>query len=262
MELTAHGTIQWFALLATLGLLFYVLNRLQVDAKPGEPVVGAERTHPISRFAPVLAGLSMLLIGGTAAALPAGELLPTRSAHAGLFPQNLVGWELAATAAAWSVDESGRSESIRLSYRRNGREIQVAIVEPLSSDAKLAEAGLAPGDSRVWRQKQVQHETACAVSGCIELSHSTWQRDKGHQLRHVYYAYTIGSFTTNSKLALRAMHGWQRLTGARDNRLLIGFISEDAASDIDELGAAFEVLQSAASESRGEVSSPRRVRQP
>ncbi len=124
--------------------------------------------------------------------------------------------------------------------------MQVAVVEPLLSNAKLAEAGLAPGDRKVWREKQVQHETACAVSGCIELLHSTWQRDKGHQLRHVYYAYSIGSFTTNSKLALRAMHGWQRLSGARDNRLLIGFISEDAASDINELGAAFEVLQSVA----------------
>jgi hypothetical protein len=132
-----------------------------------------------------------------------------------------------------------------LNYRRHVRYIEVVIVEPLSPDIKLPESRLAPHDGSIWRQKQVQREAACAVSRCISFLHSTWLRDKGEQLRHVYYAYSIGSFTTESKLALRAAQGWQRLTGGRDHPRLIGFISDDAVLDVDELGAAFDTLRSA-----------------
>lgn len=249
MELTAHATIQWIALFATLGLLFYVLSRLQGDAEPVAPGAAApDEIHPIRRFGPVLAGLSMLLIGGSAAALPANELRPPR-VHAGWFPQRMAGWELVQPAADWSVDEPGNTESISLTYRQRGRDIQAVIVEPLSSNAKLPESRLAPHDKDIWRQKQVQREAACAASDCIRLLHSTWQRDKGQQLRHVYYAYSIGSFSTESKLAFRAVHGWHRLTGGRENPRLIGFISDDVAVDVAELGAAFEMLRSAGKES-------------
>jgi len=250
MELTAHGTIQWIALFATLGLLFYALSRLKGDAELATPPVDApEQTHPIRRFAPVLAGLSMLLIGGSAAALPSNELLPPRGVHAGLFAQHISGWELIKPADAWAIDEQTNTESISLIYRRHGRDVEVVMVEPLSSNMKLPESRLAPHDNNVWRQKQLQRESACAASPCVKFVHSTWQRDKGQQLRHVYYAYSIGSFTTESKLAFRAVHGWHRLTGARDHPRLIGFISDDVALDVDELGAAFEMLRSVATES-------------
>jgi hypothetical protein len=83
----------------------------------------------------------------------------------------------------------------------------------------------------------------------MTLVDSTWQRDKNRELRHVYYAYSIGGFNTASKFALRAAHGWNRLTGGRDNPRLIGFISEDAATDTNELAAAFQILQSAINDS-------------
>jgi exosortase len=246
MELTAHGTIQWIALFATLGLLFYVLSRLKGDAEPETPTVDAlEQGRPIRRFGPVLAGLSMLLIGGSAAALPANELRPPRGAHAMALAQSISGWELVRPADTWTVDPPTRTESISLTYRRHGRDIEVVIVEPLSPDIKLSESRLAPHDEGVWRQKQIQREAACAVPRCIRLLHSTWQRDKGQQLRHVYYAYSFGSFSTESKLAFRVAQGWQRLTGGRDQPRLIGFISDDAVLDIDELGAAFNTLRSA-----------------
>ena len=55
MELTAHGTIQWIALFATLGLLFYVLSRLKGDAEPETPTIDAtEQDRPIRRVGPVL----------------------------------------------------------------------------------------------------------------------------------------------------------------------------------------------------------------
>jgi exosortase/archaeosortase family protein len=245
MELTAHGTIQWIALFATLGLLFYVLSRLKGDAEPEAPTIDAgEQGRPIRRFAPVLAGLSMLLIGGSAAALPASELRSPRGAYA-VAAQSISGWDLVKPADVWTVDPPSRTESISLTYRRQGRDIEVVIVEPLSANIKLPESRLAPHDGSIWRQKQVQHEAACAVSRCTGFLHSTWQRDKGQHLRHVYYAYSLGNFTTESKLGIRVAQGWQRLTGRRDHPRLIGFISDDAVLDVDELGAAFDALRSA-----------------
>jgi exosortase/archaeosortase family protein len=246
MELTSHGTIQWIALFATLGLLFYVLSRLKGDAEPEAPIIDApEHGRPIRRFGPVLAGLSMLLIGGSAAALPANELRPARGAHAIALARIIPGWELVKPAGTWTLDPATRTESTGLTYRRQGRDIEVVIVEPLSPDIKLPESRLAPHDGAVWRQKQVQHESACAVSRCVRFLHSTWLRDKSQQLRHVYYAYSLGGFTTESKLAFRAAQGWQRLTGRRDHPRLIGFSSDDAVLDVDELGAAFDILRSA-----------------
>jgi exosortase len=246
MELTSHGTIQWIALFATLGLLFYVLGRLKGDAEQETPTIdAAEQDRPIRRFGPVLAGLSMLLIGGSAAALPANELRPARGAHAPALAQSISGWDLVKPAETWTVDPATRTESTSLMYRRNGRDIEVVIVEPLSPDIKLPESRFAPHDGAVWRQKQVQRESACAVSRCVRFLHSTWLRDKSQQLRHVYYAYSLGGFTTDSKLAFRAAQGWQRLTGQRDHPRLIGFISDDTVLEVDELGTAFDTLRTA-----------------
>jgi exosortase len=245
MELTAHGTIQWIALFATLGLLFYVLSRLKGDAEPEAPTIDAgEQGRPIRRFAPVLAGLSMLLIGGSAAALPASELRSPRGAYA-VAAQSISGWDLVKPADVWTVDPPSRTESISLTYRRQGRDIEVVIVEPLSANIKLPESRLAPHDGSIWRQKQAERESTCAISRCTRFLHYTWQRDKGQHLRHVYYAYSLGNFTTESKLGIRVAQGWQRLTGRRDHPRLIGFISDDAVLDVDELGAAFDALRSA-----------------
>ena len=250
MDLGAHGTIQWIALFATLGFLFYVLSRLKIDETSVAPVaVAPEQANPAWRFAPVVAGLSALLIAGSATALPGNELRPPRGVLTALLPQNILGWKLSDPAAAWSVDEQSRTESTSLTYQRNGRDMQVVIVETLSPTAKLPESRLAPHDNNVWREKQIRNETACVVSGCMAFVHSTWQRDKSQQLRHVYYAYSIGRFTTDSRFALRAAHGWNRLTGGRDSPRLIAFVSEDAAADIDELAAAYQSLQSVIDES-------------
>jgi hypothetical protein len=143
----------------------------------------------------------------------------------------------------WSIDEQEHTESITLSYHRNGHDIQVVIVDTFSPTAKLPESRLAPHDKYIWRDRQVKDELACVASNCIALRHFTWQRDKSEELRHVYYAYSIGKFTTNSRFALRAMHGWLRLTGGRDTPRLTGLVSEDAVPDIDELAGVFQILQ-------------------
>lgn len=256
MELAAHGNIQWMALLTTLGFLFYVLIHLKADPTPVAPALAAPaQANPARRFAPVVAGLCVPLIAGGAAWLPGNEVRAPRGGQPILFPQNISGWELA-NSAVWSVDKQRRTESISLTYRRNGHDRHVVIVETLSPTAKLPESGLAPSDKNIWREKQVRNEVACVASNCMALLHTTWQRDKSQQLRHAYYAYSIGNFTTDSRLALRAAHGWQRLVGGRDNPRLIEFISEEAAPDMPELAAAFQIFQSAVARRRVEASVP------
>jgi exosortase len=250
MDLSAHGTIQWVALFTTLGFLFFVLSRLKIEATSVTPTVNLpEQSSSIRRFAPAVAGLCVLLVAGGSAGFPTNEARPSRGPQTGLSPDNIAGWKLTNPTAVWSVDAPSRTESISLSYQRNGHDIQVVIIETLSPTAKLPESRLVPHDRNIWREKQVRNEVACLASGCMTLVHSTWQRDKNNELRHVYYAYSIGSFNTASKFGLRAAHGWDRLTGGHDNPRLIGFISEDAATDIDELAAAFRILQSAVNDS-------------
>ncbi len=246
MELTAHGNIQWIALFMTLGLLFYVLSQLKADAAAVAPVIPPqEQARSVRRFAPVVAGLSVLLIAGTVMGLPANAPRPPRAGQTGLLPQNILGWELASPAAAWSVEPQSDNATLTLTYRRNGKDMRVVVVETLSPAAKLQESRLGPGDKSIWRERRVQEQTSCVASDCLTLMHTTWQRDKSRELCHVFHAYSIGTFATDSRFALRAMHGWHKLTGSRSNPRLIGFVFDDATPAGDDLAAAFRMLQSA-----------------
>lgn len=246
MELTAHGNIQWIALLLTLGLLFYVLSQLKADAAGLAPVLPPpKQARSVRRFAPAVAGLSVLLIGGTVMGLPNNAPRPPREVQAGFPPQTMAGWELASPGAAWSVDAKSANESLALTYRKNGEDMHVVVVETLSPAAKLQESRLAPGDNHIWRERRVQKHTSCVASDCLTLLHTTWQRDKSRELRHVFYAYNIDTLVTDSRLALRAAHGWHRLVGSGKNPRLIGFMFDDVTPVSDDLAAAFRMLQSA-----------------
>ncbi len=250
MDLAAHGTLQWIALFATLGLLFYVLSRLDGDAptavaarapSPAAPAAPAA----LRKFAPVFAGLSGLLIAGSAVALPDAAMRSPHATPTGAFPTAIVGWQLANSAVAWSVDAGRDTESIALTYVRDGRELHALIVAPLSPTAKLRASALAPRDG-TWREKEIGREAGCTAGRCIEFVHSTWLRDKGHELRHVYHAYSIGGLVTDSTFTLRAAHGWHRLQGDGDNPRMFGFVVADGAANVDELAAALLALRSAA----------------
>ena len=246
MELVEHGNIQWIALFMTLGLMFFVLNRLKADVAAVAHAAGAPRQRAWStqRWAPALAGLSILVIIGSFMALPINQPRKPRPAETVGVPQNSRGWQLASPAANWTVDPQNHSESLALTYRRNNRDMQILIVETLSPNAKLFESRLAP-DKQTWREGQIQKQSACVESRCLALLHTTWQRSKSEDQRHVFYSYGIGSFATDSKLLLRAAHSWHRLTGSGNSPRLIGFIFDDAAPTNDDLGAAFQIVQSA-----------------
>jgi len=180
MQLTEHGAFQWIALFMTLGALLYVLSRLRGNSTQKAPLVpAAQQTLPMRKFGPVVAGLGGLLIAGTTAGLQTSDLRPPHGNRSGSFPQDLSGWVLVDPGAAWAVDQQKRSESIHLTYRRGGQQLEVAIVEALSPSAKVSESSVTPDDRKIWREKQVGSEEGCVGSNCVVFTHSIWQRKRG-----------------------------------------------------------------------------------
>ena len=100
-------------------------------------------------------------------------------------------------------------------------------MQTLFPQAKLPQWRPAPEEGPAWREKRIERATACADSGCIAFVHATWERDKTLSVRHVYYAYAIGGWITDSRFALRAVHGWRRLYGDRAPSRWIGFVADD-----------------------------------
>ncbi|WP_114970139.1 archaeosortase/exosortase family protein [Rhodoferax ferrireducens] len=246
MELTAHGNIQWAALFVTLALLMLVLSQLKGEATPVAPEIApTERSGPAHRLAPVVAGLSVLALVGSAIALTAHTPQAPYETRAGFMPKTMLGWELSSPAAAWSVDPQSQTESLTLTYRRDGQDLHVLIVETLTPDAKLSTVRLAPNDKNIWRERSVQRQESCVGANRLTLLHTTWERGKHRELRHAFYAYSIGRLTTDSTLALRAAQGWHRLTGSPSHPRLIGFIVDDNAPAFDDLAAAFRMILSA-----------------
>ena len=241
MELAAHGSIQWISLLFSLGLLFYVFNRLKGDATSGTPVtVVPGRASAAARYAPVAAGLSVLLIVGSVNA-PSTDATPSpRETKA---PQGVLGWRLATPAPAWEADPVSQSELLTLTYGRSGRVMRVLVVTPLSPNAKLTESRLAPGPGNDWRENRVEKRVGCIEASCLTLMHRTWQRGKSAEHQYVYYAYGIGSYTTESRLALRAMHAWHRIIRSGNDPQLIGVIVEDAPLADDEAAAVVRTFR-------------------
>lgn len=246
MPLNAHANIQWFALIVALGLLLFVLLKLssnEDESTPSLPLLAQKNS--LRQFAPAIAGLSVLLIAGAVISLKSYSMPPTRTAHVDSVAPDIPGWERTSSATVWSVDQQRHIVSLALSYRRNGKNMGVLIVEPLADDAKLQDSDLAPGNVNVWHENNIKSQTSCASAPCLTLLHTTWENGKTEEIRQVYSTYSIGNFTTNSKLALRAAHGWGRLSGSQNNPRLVTFTLDAATPSIDEIALAFRLLQSA-----------------
>ena len=259
MALTDHGQVQWVALFVSFGLLLYVLHRLKAEAAPvAAPPVPPGQLCPVRRLAPVATGLAVLLVTGGLAWLTADEGDPSRLADSAAMPQELRGWERTAPAAAWVAEPQSRTESLRQTYRRDGRELDVRIVATLTPAAKLPDSQLVPGDGKTWREQQAQQQAVCVASDCLSLWHVTWKAPKTAELRHVYYAYSIGGFATTSKFALRAAQGWRRLWRSDSKPRFIAFAVTDPPPAAEELAGIFRMLQSAV-ESPGGTERPKKI---
>ncbi|MET0205001.1 MAG: exosortase-associated EpsI family protein, partial [Casimicrobiaceae bacterium] len=245
MDLAAHGTWQWLGLLGGLGMLFYVLVRLVADPAPDAAAATSRgRTTPARALAPVVAGLTGFVVAGGAAALQSGIAPLEKRAIATVSPPAIPGWARAGAASSWSVAPDGRSQSVRIVYQRSGRDVEVVIAETLSPTAKLPDSLLVPADGVTWREHRSEHERGCAGAACLAFRHSTWRPEKQQRSRHVYAAYAIGGYATDSRLALRAMQAWQRLGGGAAPRLIV-FVTEGDPLDANELAAAYAALDAA-----------------
>jgi exosortase len=187
MPLTAHGAIQWVALFVALGALLYLLSRSSGDpARPPPQTAAPAQPHALRKLAPVVAaGLAGLFVAGATAGLQTHDPRAPRAEAPGLFQADISGWERTAGGTRWSVDKQGDSESIGATYRRNGHEVQIEVVEALSASTKLKEPAPAPDGRSVWREKDRRTDVGCAGTECVRLSHVVWQLERSERLRHV-----------------------------------------------------------------------------
>lgn len=249
MDLAAHGNIQWVALGLALALLLYVLIQLKPDPSPvALPAITSLPSEHKVRYAPVIAGLMVLLIAGVAAWVPTNAHRPSHGTQTEWIPRNIQDWALAKPLVPWVVDKQSDTESIAVTYQHKGQEMRVLIIETLSADAKLPEFRLSQVGPEVWSDTRVRKETSCIESKCLAFVHTTWQRGKKYLPQHVYHAYSIGSFNTDSKLALRAAQGWNRLTAGNGNPRLTGLTFEGPEPALEEVASLYLTLQIALNE--------------
>lgn len=262
MDVAAHGPLQWLALLAALGILFVVLYRLRGDSdRGGRPPHGAEiaaviaaATAPVKAsrgtwLAPLIAGATLLATTSGMSALAGHVATAPRAAIAGQLPASIGGWKLAGEAQNWVPDPAAQSQSLARIYHRDdggdsSRAMQVTVVETRSTAVKLPEAVLLPPTQDGWRAHRIDKQTVCAGTLCYDLRHAAWQRARSKDRRELFYLYASGGQTTDSRLVLRLLQGWQRLQGGGTARLIVVAFDGTAAPP-SELAAAFNQLQKA-----------------
>lgn len=246
MSLSSHGAIQWATLLLTIGLVFLLFSRLAAErGEPPRPALPMPRLAQRAYLAPLLAGLSVLLIAGILR-VQASERPNLRRGNGIVAPQDIQGWKLAASPAGWTADEANQAESITLTYQRDGQVMRARVVQALAPAAKLSGAYFAPGEKSAWRASALQKYSACTGSHCVALLHTTWQRSQGKdQARHhSFYNYGIGHYMTDSNLAARARLGWNRITGDAGTPYMIGLIFENGVPAENDVAVAFEAIRS------------------
>jgi len=147
------------------------------------------------------------------------------------------------SAPVWVVDKPSHSESLTLTYRRNGQDMRVEIIETLLPTAKLPDARLVPGDREQWRDVQRSKQQSCVASDCVTLFQTTWQRGRKYALRHVFHSYNMGGLNLKSKLALRAAHGWHRLNRSNLGPRLMVFTLEGAEPTVQDIAEVQRAIQ-------------------
>jgi exosortase len=244
MELSAHAGFQWMGLFVTLGALFFVVSRVKADASEAAPRAASSMHGPmgLNRLAPAAAGLVVLLIAGAFAVTPGSKGGGADAAQVAL-PSQLLGWSLTTPSATWVVDAVQRSRSITLAYRHNGKSMQVRIVEMLAADAKLSDSWLVPDSNGTWRSVDTKKQSVCTDSGCVPFLHSTLRRPKHPGQRHAFYSFSIGTFSTDSILALRVAQGWHRFLGDGASPRLIALVFDDKPPATDNIAASLLTLR-------------------
>jgi exosortase len=244
-DLSAHGGMQWMALLLTLGLLFLTLCYLEPDRdQPGSvAAVSEQKKKRFQPLAPFFAGVVVVvIIGGTSAMTTTHASNTSRPKYSLKPPENLVGWTPSVPRVRWLRDDQHDTQSLHVAFRRNGRDVDILILEGGAPNTKLPTPRVVPNDSRPWHDGHTRKETVCLHSHCRPFLHTTWQ-SKGQDPRHVYYNFRIGGFETASQLSLRAAQGWHQLTGSGERPRLIAFTFSEPGPDLEVLVAALSSFE-------------------
>lgn len=244
MDLSAHGTLQWIMLFATLAALLYVLSRSRVariaDAvsTPGPPRSPAP--NALRALAPAAAGLSAAVIAGVA-------WHALHGASDGSLPVTLPDAVAAGERTrpmAWHLDAAPEWASTRAAYVRGDGRWEITVIRANRIGAKPPEPLLAIDERAIWREKQVERDVACANRDCIAVRHTTWLRQHAQDLRHAYVAYDIDGSLTPSRLGARALHGWHRLLQRAGPPMLIA-VTADTALDGADVALALRAAHAA-----------------
>jgi exosortase len=243
MDLSAHGGMQWMGLLLTLGLLFLTLWNLEPDTDQPDPVaaVSGQKENRSYPLAPLVAGVVVVvIIGGTSAMTtthasntPRPSLKP---------PENLWGWTPSVPSVRWLKDNQHDTQSLHVAFRRNGRDVDILILEGGAPNTKLPTPRIFANDSTPWNNGHTRKETVCLHSHCRPFLHTIWQ-SKGQDQRHVYYNFRIGGFETASQLSLRAVQGWHQLTRSSERPRLIAIAFSEPSPDLEVLRAALSSFE-------------------
>lgn len=259
MELAAHGNVQWLALAVVLGLMLLLLSRMQPDALPSPtrdalPIHTGPRVKPSSNGwrcpAAVLAGLVVVCIAGLSAGVTSSSAWAAVHPQSSEMPLEVAGWTLSEPAQTLAPSPALDTVTHTLLYRRQGRELRVMITQTLSIQDKLSEETLTPDRRGTWQDIRSDKPRDCSPIGCTGLTRTVWRLNRKTPLRHVYHAYSVGDFDTESKLGLRAATAWHRLTGhATGPRLVVMAIDGDEPA-LDDMTAVYRAIRIALNEPR------------
>jgi len=250
MDLAAHGSLQWIGLGVVFAALLFLLTRLTPEpalrtSYAAEPTVAKAPSKtavlPIS-WVPAVAGLTVFFVAILAIHLPNNNARASYAVHIEWLPRNIGDWTLVEPMTKWLLDETANTESLTASYERRGQTLRFVVFEPMYSSGKLSEQVLTPSEV-IWRDMPARRVKSCVQIPCQSFLLTTWKRGRAYPPRHTYLAYSVGTFQTESKLALRAVNGLKRLRGGTSHPRLIGLTYEGEEPSIDEVAFVYTALQ-------------------
>ena len=217
MDMSAHLDLQWLALFAGIGLLFFVTVRLAPQDNRTQPAEGPLQSTAadgrIARFAPSLAGLMVLLV-----------IVPVQglSARASSATDNVLQALSQLHPRSTWLDER-QTQLNRTLVIPHDHNMDIVLVEAEGDRGRVDESLLDPDGNGEWRHASSARYRECLPQECFRFVHKTWRRKGSDDARHALYVYYVGDTVTDSPLVYRLTAGWRRLTGSAQRSGLIGF---------------------------------------
>jgi exosortase len=236
MDLAAHGDIQLVVMLASLGVLLYLVTRCEREGWPETAAAAASQSpgHRSAVYAPVLAGL-----------LAATAVLPVRAMLDRAETANDVPGPLQQIALRYPGSQPlvpGVTGAQVISLPLTDRLEALVMVSP-DAAGRLPESLIRPEDESVWRHARTDSYRDCGAQGCVDFVHRVWKQKGSEAARHSLHAYFIGEQATRSRLLFRLASGWNRLLGAPESNGLVAFRFSGAMPAERALSNAFYAIR-------------------